>query len=270
MLSKKHLKVSRKLISGLRQSLSEVEEILQSKEVLKSLSYEIRSDEFIKLPPKLNFKLPNFIPQNNQGQFSKLFGSLPPLSITTEEHGYTMKTLGSMSSPPFQQLLDVPKLITTIKTEYNKLYNVTCLSDVDLLVSGNNKIMKLYNLQGTLLNELKYICENRNLDICVSDYGSKAVVVVNQAGKLRFRYTGQSSTSKETFNPMGITTDSQAQILIADGNDHCIHILDQDGQFLNYIDNCDLYFPWGLCVDITDNLFVAEYGGKVKKIKYMD
>ena len=58
-------------------------------------------------------------------------------------------------------------------------------------------------------------------------------------------------------------------ILVADRENSCIQILDQNGQFLHFTDEFDVDYPWGLCLDTADNLFVAESDTRVvKEIQY--
>ena len=132
-------------------------------------------------------------------------------------------------------------------------------SEEKLSIQWDDQFKPLYTAGYT-----KYLSENRNFDICVADNAANAVVVVSATGKLRFVYSGTPAT-KKSFNPVGIATDSQANILTSSHSS--IHILNQDGKNLKIIDHLDLLGVWGLCVDCSDYLFVND-GKKVKKILY--
>lgn len=111
-----------------------------------------------------------------------------------------------------------------------KPLNVYCSSSGDILVviiSDDNEQTKVVRYSGFIERQIiqfndngqalyssgdypKYICENRKLDICVFDWSAHAEVLVNQAGKHRFTYTVSPSTTKESFYPHAITTDTQS------------------------------------------------------------
>lgn len=113
--------------------------------------------------------------------------------------------------------------------------------------------------------EKKYLVENKNFDICVADHDAHAVVAVNQDGKLKYRYTGQTASIR-SFDPSGIARDSQSRVLIGEDKDFYIHVLDEIGQFLRLI-NTRVYSIKGFCVDANDSLFIADHE-KIYKIKY--
>ncbi|XP_078327995.1 uncharacterized protein LOC111117834 [Crassostrea virginica] len=110
--------------------------------------------------------------------------------------------------------------------------------------------------------------ENNNGDVCVSDVNADTVVVVEKTGRVRFRYDGTPATIEESFDPRGIVTDALSQIIVTDINNNCLHILDQNGQFLRCVDDCGLEEPVGLRVDIEGKLWVGSLD-KVKVIEYL-
>jgi sugar lactone lactonase YvrE len=112
-----------------------------------------------------------------------------------------------------------------------------------------------------------FVVENNNGDVCASDANAYTVVVVNKSGRVRFRYDGTPARRKKSFNPAHIVTDSMSQIIVADWNNACLHILDQNGQFLRCVDNCGLDNPQGLSVDSEGRLWVGLFeSGEVKVI----
>lgn len=157
-------------------------------------------------------------------------------------------------------------------------------SSGDLLITktheGQSKVVRysgtvekqVIQVDGTTRCYYLYLTENRNSDICISR--EDIVDVFTETGERRFRYTGHRHPPKwnQAFSPRGITTDSYCHILIADTNNKCVHIIDQDGKFLQYID-CGMRKPWGLCIDSRDFLYLADNKKKstqIVKVKFLN
>ena len=113
-----------------------------------------------------------------------------------------------------------------------------------------------------------YIAENSNGDICVSDSFSKTVVVLNKAGKIRFSYDG-AQCGKISFDPQSIVTDSMSQIITADYQNDCLHIINKNGHFLGVVVRCGLNKPCGLSIDRKGRLWVGLcHSGTIKVLEY--
>lgn len=150
---------------------------------------------------------------------------------------------------------------------------LVCLWNKQLLERSQGKVVKL-SLRGCERLEIEinknrplfkcptYIAENGNEDICVSDVN--AVVVTDAAGLLRFRYKGLSDDSQ--FDPYGICSDSQNNIIIADMMKNRIHMIDENGGFLHYIQYKNMDKPRALCIDEHDNLYVGEWSSEEIKV----
>ncbi|XP_078321307.1 uncharacterized protein LOC144621592 [Crassostrea virginica] len=162
-----------KALHEIKQVIQDLKSLLETSDVGLVSKYRSRIAEFRKLPHKLKISLPNLLPQKiNREELLKQFGSLSPLSIETEEQGYTVPSPGAESSPPARPLLDVPRLITDIPTTgYRYLYDVSCLSDEEIWTSGGNQIMKLFNLKGELLKSVQTKSGRTPEDIAVTRSG---------------------------------------------------------------------------------------------------
>nr|XP_022307781.1 uncharacterized protein LOC111113782 [Crassostrea virginica] len=116
-----------------------------------------------------------------------------------------------------------------------------------------------------------FMSENNNRDVCISDVNADTVADVDKTGRIRFQYDGSPARREWLFRPREIVTDALSQIIVSDNNNNCLHILDQNGQFLRCVDNCGLEGPYGLSVDSEGRLWVGLlYTGVIKVINYME
>ena len=176
------------IIKEIKQVIQDLKSLLDTCSVNLVSKYQSRIENFRNIPSKLRISLPTYQPVKiNREQILKLFGSLTPLSIETEEQGYTVPSQGAESSPASRPLLHVPKLITELETGYGSLNAVTCLTDEKIWTRGGDKMLKLYNLKGKLLKSVQTksgnvpedVATTQSGDLVYSDYHERSINLVS-------------------------------------------------------------------------------------------
>ncbi|XP_062612671.1 E3 ubiquitin-protein ligase TRIM45-like [Saccostrea cucullata] len=188
----KHLDEINKNISEIKDEINSMETAIDTNDMSKLLNVMSNLHTYRNLPHKIIPSVPKFIPGKIQGEeLSKMFGALSSSSLTSEKHGYSMKTTQKSpevrSSPPVKQLLDEPETVTTIDTWNDQLYNVACPSDEEIWTRGNDRTMNLYSInQGSLLKSIRTksgnipydIAVTKNGDLVYTDYHDRTVNIV--------------------------------------------------------------------------------------------
>lgn len=89
--------------------------------------------------------------------FQQHFGILSAFSIESQEYDFKMESTGAASPSTDicrNPLLNQLKIITTIETDFEHMFSVTCSTDEQIWTRGDSNIIKFYNLQGELLESI--------------------------------------------------------------------------------------------------------------------
>ena len=114
-----------------------------------------------------------------------------------------------------------------------------------------------------------FLTEDGYLDVCVSNSQYNRVTVIDGKGTLKFHYHGNKAMAMyPTFYPRGIATNSQCEILVADQENNCVHIIDRVGRFIRFVSSKEIHLKAPYCIQVgsEEELYVEEYHqGTIKK-----
>ena len=130
---------------------------------------------------------------------------------------------------------------------------------------GANLFLRPYRVAQSKVNDNLYICDIGSRDI-LDTHGK--IVALDASYHLRYEYKGRGNAQ---FKPNDLCTESAGRVLITDYYNHSVHILDNDGRFLQYLLTMEqgLRDPVSIDVDSKGNAWVGEEYGEVKVMKYL-
>jgi hypothetical protein len=135
----------------------------------------------------------------NTERLNEMFGSVSPSSISTTA----------------RQLLDKPRLIASIDTGYATLRNVCCLDEKHVWVWGDNKTMKLLDLQSKLLASSTTESGNNPWDITLTRNGDLVYIDCNNKTVNLFKNEkSQALIRLQGWIPLKVCSTSSDDLLV--------------------------------------------------------
>ena len=153
--------------------------------------------------------------------------------------------------------------------------SVTQNGDILVCVSGGRvmrcngnggNVQQIYD--GKKTDTAIHAIELPDSKICIADAANKALVIIDKNGKIIQQIN--KPLSVQDFYPQGLACDSIGNILSVDSNNDRVYIISQNGEVRELSGKSHwIKEPMWLAVDSYDNMWVAQYDGNIKVVKYM-
>ncbi|CAC5420221.1 unnamed protein product [Mytilus coruscus] len=139
---------------------------------------------------------------------------------------------------------------------------------------GVKLAMHEYDKFGAPLFQIPYsLTSTNNRNISIADFyangGKGRVIVINETGSVLNIYSGHPDISRNALTPVGLTTTEMDTIIVSDMNSHTLHILNDIGQLLTYVNTMEAKFPYCTTFNTYGKLYLGCSApiGKSDKVK---
>ena len=153
-----------------------------------------------------------------------------------------------------------------------------CVTENDdiLVCTTNGRVMRCNgdggNVQhiyhGKKTDTARHAIELPDSNICISDDANNALVIIDKNGKILKRIN--TPLGVQYFSPQGLACDSIGNILSADKSNDRVYIISQNAEVRELVGKSHgIKEPIWLAVDSDDNMWVTQYDGNIKMVKYL-
>ncbi|XP_066286072.1 tripartite motif-containing protein 2-like [Branchiostoma lanceolatum] len=120
--------------------------------------------------------------------------------------------------------------------------------------------------QGQQLGSFLRVAVNSSNQIIISDEVKHDLKIFDPAGRHLITCGSYGSEPGQLYNPDCVITDSEDNIIVADGNNHRVSVFSRDGTFIRHVltrEEHDLYYPRVLALTHDGHLVVFDYDNSI-------